>query len=37
MLGLPSQFRQGGNQTVNQPLDYFGAYVQDVWRVERQR
>lgn len=33
MLGLPSQFRQGGNQTVNQTLNYFGAYVQDVWRV----
>ncbi len=33
MLGLPSQFRQGGNQTVNQRLNYLGAYVQDVWRV----
>jgi hypothetical protein len=33
MLGLPSQFRQGGNQTVNQRLNYVGAYVQDVWRV----
>jgi outer membrane receptor protein involved in Fe transport len=33
MLGLPSQFRQGGNQLVKQSLDYYGAYVQDVWRV----
>ena len=33
MLGLPSQFRQGGNQLVRQSLDYFGAYAQDVWRV----
>lgn len=33
MLGLPSQFRQGGNQLVGQQLNYFGAYVQDVWRV----
>jgi hypothetical protein len=33
MLGQPSQFRQGGNQTVNQRLNYLGAYVQDVWRV----
>jgi Carboxypeptidase regulatory-like domain len=33
MLGLPSQFRQGGNQLVRQQLHYFGTYVQDVWRV----
>lgn len=33
MLGLPSQFRQGGNQTVQQQLHYLGAYVQDVWRL----
>jgi hypothetical protein len=33
MLGLPSQFRQGGNQLVRQKLDYFGVYAQDVWRV----
>ena len=33
MLGLPSQFRQGGNQLVQQQLDYYGVYVQDVWRV----
>ena len=33
MLGLPSQFRQGGNQLVRQSLDYYGVYVQDVWRV----
>jgi hypothetical protein len=33
MLGLPSQFRQGGNQLVRQELDYFGFYAQDVWRV----
>lgn len=33
MLGQPSQFRQGGNQTVQQQLHYFGAYVQDVWRA----
>jgi hypothetical protein len=33
MLGLPSQFRQGGNQLVRQELNYFGVYAQDVWRV----
>ena len=33
MLGLPSQFRQGGNQLVRQQMNYVGAYVQDVWRV----
>src|SRR5262245_3663121 len=33
MLGLPSQYRQGGNQLVRQSLDYFGVYAQDVWRV----
>lgn len=33
MLGLPSQYRQGGNQLVKQTLDYYGLYVQDVWRV----
>jgi carboxypeptidase family protein/TonB-dependent receptor-like protein len=33
MLGLPSQFRQGGNQLVQQKMNYVGAYVQDVWRL----
>jgi hypothetical protein len=33
LLGQPSQFRQGGNQLVKQQMNYFGAYVQDVWRV----
>jgi hypothetical protein len=33
MLGLPSQFRQGGNQAVRQQLNYYGAYAQDVWRI----
>lgn len=33
MLGLPSQFRQGGNQLVKQQLNYYGVYAQDVWRV----
>jgi outer membrane receptor protein involved in Fe transport len=33
MLGLPSQYRQGGNQLVRQSLDYYGVYAQDVWRV----
>lgn len=33
MLGLPSQFRQGGNQLVRQKMHYLGAYVQDVWRL----
>ena len=33
MLGLPSQYRQGGNQLVKQSLDYYGVYMQDVWRV----
>lgn len=33
MLGLPSQFRQGGNQLVKQTLNYYGVYAQDVWRV----
>jgi hypothetical protein len=33
MLGLPSQFRQGGNQLVRQEMNYIGAYVQDVWRL----
>jgi hypothetical protein len=33
LLGLPSQFRQGGNQLVRQKMNYFGVYVQDVWRV----
>jgi hypothetical protein len=33
MLGQPSQFRQGGNQLVKQEMSYFGAYLQDVWRI----
>ncbi len=33
LLGLPSQYRQGGNQLVRQQMNYFGAYVQDVWRL----
>ena len=33
LLGLPSQFRQGGNQLVRQKMNYFGFYLQDVWRV----
>jgi hypothetical protein len=33
LLGLPSQFRQGGNQLVRQTMNYFGVYVQDVWRI----
>ena len=33
MLGLPSQYRQGGNQLVQQQLDYVGVYAQDVWRL----
>ena len=33
MLGLPSQFRQGGNQTVQQRMNYVGVYLQDTWRV----
>ena len=33
VLGLPSQYRQGGNQLVKQNLNYFGFYAQDVWRV----
>jgi len=33
MLGLPSQFRQGGNQLVRQEMSYVGAYMQDVWRM----
>lgn len=33
LLGLPSQYRQGGNQLVKQQLNYAGAYVQDVWRA----
>ena len=33
MLGLPSQFRQGGNQLVQQEMNYVGVYAQDVWRV----
>lgn len=33
MVGLPSQFRQGGNQLVRQKMNYFGLYAQDVWRV----
>lgn len=33
LLGLPSQFRQGGNQLVKQQLNYYGVYAQDVWRV----
>jgi hypothetical protein len=33
LLGLPSQYRQGGNQLVKQQLNYFGVYVQDVWRI----
>jgi hypothetical protein len=33
MLGLPSQFRQGGNQLVRQEMNYLGVYAQDVWRI----
>ena len=33
LLGLPSQFRQGGNQLVRQKMNYFGVYAQDVWRI----
>jgi hypothetical protein len=33
LLGLPSQFRQGGNQLVKQKMNYFGVYLQDVWRI----
>jgi outer membrane receptor protein involved in Fe transport len=33
LLGLPSQFRQGGNQLVQQTIDYYGVYLQDVWRL----
>jgi len=33
LLGLPSQFSQGGSQIVAEKMNYVGAYVQDVWRV----
>ena len=33
LLGLPSQYRQGGNQDIEQHLNYAGAYLQDTWRV----
>jgi hypothetical protein len=33
LLGLPSQFSQGGSQIVAEKMHYVGAYVQDVWRV----
>lgn len=31
-LGLPSQYRQGGLQDVQQYMNYIGAYFQDTWR-----
>ena len=33
LLGLPSQFRQGGIQDIQQHMNYVGAYLQDTWRV----
>jgi len=33
LLGLPSQFRQGGIQDIQQHMNYFAAYVQDTWRL----
>lgn len=33
LLGLPSQYRQGGIQDIQQYMNYVGAYVQDTWRV----
>ena len=33
LLGLPSQFRQGGNQLVKNRMNYFAMYLQDTWRV----
>jgi Carboxypeptidase regulatory-like domain len=36
LVGLPSQFRQGGNQAVKQQMNYFGIYAQDVWRISNQ-
>ena len=33
LLGLPSQYRQGGVQDVHEHMNYVGAYAQDTWRV----
>ncbi len=33
LLGLPSQYRQGGNQDIQQHLNYVGVYAQDTWRI----
>jgi hypothetical protein len=33
LLGLPSTFSQGGSQIVAEKMNYVGAYVQDVWRL----
>jgi hypothetical protein len=33
LLGLPSQYRQGGIQDIQQYMNYVGAYVQDTWRA----
>jgi Carboxypeptidase regulatory-like domain len=35
MLGLPSQFQQGNLQPFDGRQNYFGAYVHDVWRVNK--
>ncbi len=33
LLGLPSQYRQGGVQDIQQHMNYVGAYAQDTWRA----
>jgi hypothetical protein len=33
LLGLPSQYRQGGVQDVHEHMNYVGVYAQDTWRV----
>ncbi len=33
LLGLPSQYRQGGVQDVKEHMHYVGIYAQDTWRV----
>ncbi|MCX6551816.1 MAG: TonB-dependent receptor [Acidobacteria bacterium] len=33
LLGLPSQFREGGIQDIQQHMNYLAAYVQDTWRI----
>lgn len=35
ILGYASAFQQGGSQLNNQTLNSIGAYVQDVWRVNK--